>query len=169
MSFETLIIILIIIALIIYLYNKKEKNVLFNGKTNEQKTTNKRIEPVYYEAKKYLTPSEYVFYHKLINVSDEFIVIPQISLSSIIKKVNGKYRNELNRIIDFGIFDKNFNLLLLIELNDSSHNLPNRIDRDLKVKKILEDCYIKLITFHTKYPNEQNYVTKRVLENIKTL
>lgn len=170
MNFETFLFIIILIILIIYFKNKKQNNIN-NTKShtiNEQITTSKRIEPIYYEAKSYLTPNEYVFYHKLINVSNDYIVIPQIPLASIVKKINGRYRSELNRIIDFGIFDKNFNLLLLIELNDASHNKPNRIDRDLKVKKILDDCYIKLITFHTKYPNNQEYVTKRILENIKT-
>lgn len=170
MNFETFLFIIIIIILIIYFKNKKQKNNINNTKShtiNEQIITSKRIEPIYYEAKSYLTPNEYLFYHKLINVSNDYIVIPQIPLASIVRKINGKYRSELNRIIDFGIFDKNFNLLLLIELNDASHNKPNRIDRDLKVKKILNDCYIKLITFHTKYPNNQEYIAKRVLENIK--
>lgn len=116
----------------------------------------------YYEIKNYLTPNEFAFYHKLLNVNENFIIIPQVPLSSIVKKVNGKYQNELNRIIDFGIFDKNFRLLLLVELNDASHNQINRRDRDLKVKKILDDCFIKLLTFYTKYPNEQEYITKRI-------
>ena len=118
----------------------------------------------YYEIKNYLTPNERLFYHKLCNINENFIIIPQVPLSSIVKKVNGKYQNELNRVIDFGIFDKNFMLLLLVELNDPSHNQINRRDRDLKVKKILDDCFIKLLTFYTQYPNEQEYITKRIHE-----
>ena len=160
---------LLLITYIIWTIYRKMK-----GKTNQINYTNgnatynqstKNIQPEpYYEIKPYMTTSEFVFYHKLLKVNENFIIIPQIPLSAIIKKINGKYQNELNRIIDFGIFDKNFNLLLLIELNDSSHNEINRKDRDLKVKKILNDCYIKLLTFYTKYPNEQEYISNRINE-----
>lgn len=123
----------------------------------------------YYEIKNYLTPTERLFYHKLCNISENFVIIPQVPLSSIVKKVNGKYQNELNRVIDFGIFDKNFRLLLLVELNDSSHKQLNRRDRDLKVKKILDDCFIKLLTFYTQYPNEQEYINKRIYEALNII
>ncbi len=58
------------------------------------------------------------------------------------------------------------NILLLIELNDSSHNKNVRKDRDLKVKKICNDANIKLITFYTKYPNEKDYVINRIKQEI---
>ena len=77
------------------------------------------------------------------------------------------YINELFKNIDFAIFDKDYkNVLLLIEINDSTHNKINRKDRDLKVKKICNDCNIKLITFYTKYPNEKEYVLKRIKEEL---
>ena len=55
-------------------------------------------------------------------------------------------------------------LLLLIELNDKSHSNIKRRDRDLKVKKILNDCNIPLLTFYTYYPNEKQYVLDRIIK-----
>lgn len=158
---------LIYIMYLIYKKRNRNKQVVANINDEEKRSTSLSYnQEAYYEIKNYLTPNEFLFYHKLLNVNDNFIVIPQVPLASIVKKVNGKYQNELNKIIDFGIFDKNFRLLLLIELNDSSHNQINRKDRDLRVKKILDDCFIKLLTFYTKYPNDQEYITKRINETL---
>ena len=120
-----------------------------------------------YDKKAFMTKCEYDFYLKLLDLESEYRVIPQINLATIIKKTSGKYINELFKNIDFAIFDKDFkNVLLLIELNDSSHNANNRKSRDLKVKKICEEAGIKLITFYTNYPNEKNYVINRIKKNI---
>lgn len=71
-------------------------------------------------------------------------------------------------MVYFAIFDKEFSkILLLIELNDNTHNKLNRKDRDLKVKKICNDAGIKLITFYTKYPNEKQYVLNRIKEELE--
>ena len=67
-----------------------------------------------------------------------------MNLASVIQKENTKYRTELFRNIDFGIFNKDFELLLLIELNDKSHIQRNRKIRDRKVKNILKECNIPL-------------------------
>lgn len=122
-----------------------------------------------YVKKPLLTERERVLYHKTLASIElfGFRVIPQVNLATIIDKVNNeKYRNELFRNIDFGIFDKEFNPLLLVEFNDSSHNRPDRRSRDNKVKNITEQAGIKLITFWTKYPNELIYVHKRILDEL---
>lgn len=121
-----------------------------------------------YKRKEFMTPSELIFYQTLKALEPEYKVIPQVNLASIIKKVNKGYINELFKNIDFAIFDNEFKkVLLLIELNDSTHNQINRKDRDLKVKKICNDANIKLITFYTKYPNEKEYVINRIKSEIE--
>jgi len=55
----------------------------------------------------------------------------------------------------------------LIELNDKSHQNKQRIKRDKKVKNICNKAKIPLICFYTDYPNEDNYVINRILDNIK--
>lgn len=51
---------------------------------------------------------------------EDYIVLPQVNLASIInKKENSKYRTELFRDVDFAIFSKDFQkLYLLIEINE---------------------------------------------------
>lgn len=95
----------------------------------------------------------------------------QVPLSSIIEKdkeFEKEYQNELNRIIDIGIFDKNTSYpLLLIEINDSTHHRKDRKIRDAKVKNICDQAGIKLIAFWTEYSNTEEYIFNRVNSNIK--
>lgn len=127
---------------------------------------------MYQKRKKFMTYNERIFYNKLIELEDEYNlkIQPQINLATIIKKKNNNYYkrvNELFRNIDFGIFSKNYNdLLLLIELNDKSHNKKERKLRDEKVKDIVKEAGIKLITFHTNFPNKEEYVKNRILKEI---
>ena len=128
--------------------------------------TSKEI--IYYK-KKIMTDNEIAFFNKFRELNAKYIIIPQVNLASIIEKRGGKYHSELFRNIDFGIFDKNYNLLLLIELNDKSHTNIKRKDRDLKVKKILSDCQIPLLTFYTYYPNEKGYVLNRIVKALNEI
>ncbi len=57
--------------------------------------------------------------------------------------------------------------MLLIELNDSTHDTYERKQRDIKVKNICENCGLELMKFYTKYPNEKEYVINRILKKIK--
>ena len=121
-------------------------------------------EETIYTRKKLMTDYEYKFYNILKELEDNYTIVPQLNLAAVVKKINNnRYYSELFRNIDFAIFTKDYQeLLLLIELNDQSHNNYNRKDRDLKVKKICNDIGVKLMTFHTKYPNEKAYVINRI-------
>ena len=117
-----------------------------------------------------MTDYERYFYNIFVELEQEFMikVVPQVGLSTIVKKeVNNKYISELFRNIDFAIFDKDYKeVLLLIEINDSTHNTRKRIVRDKKVEKILEDAGIRLIKFYSNYPNKYDYVKPRVRKEI---
>jgi len=77
-----------------------------------------------------------------------------------------RYQNELYRNIDFGIFDKDYNILLLIEINDYSHQQNNRQKRDMQVKNITSQAGIKLIVFYTNKPNKPEYIIERILREL---
>ena len=125
------------------------------------------IKKNFYYLKNIMTASEYNFYLKLKEREKDYIIHPQLNLASIVmKKSTERYASELFRNIDFSIFDKNYNLKILIELNDSSHNKIYRKERDLKVKNICNEINVPLITFYTNYPNEKDYVINRVLQEI---
>ena len=141
---------------------------LFGIKDDED--VEKATTDIKYEKKPIMSDYEIMFYNRMKDLETEYNIVPQLVLSSVVdKKSKQKYRSELYRIIDFAIFSKDYSkLLLLIELNDNTHNQRKRKDRDLKVKKICNSAKIKLITFYTKYPNEKDYIIIRIKKEIET-
>ena len=101
------------------------------------------------------------------SAGENYTVQPQVNLATIIEKQGDfKYQNELYRNIDFGIFDENYNIVLLIEINDETHNEPSRKKRDAKVRDISKIAGIPLITFYTKYGVNQKYIDEKIHEII---
>jgi hypothetical protein len=118
-----------------------------------------------YIGKDLMTEVEKAFYNSLTEIVDSsFIIQPQINLATIIKKESAiPFQNELYRNIDFGIFRRtNYELLLLIELNDKTHNDYKRKLRDNKVKEICNKAKIPLITFWLSMPNTKEYISNRI-------
>ena len=93
----------------------------------------------------------------------------QVSLASVIRKESHqKFQNELNRIVDFAVFNEDYTeLLFLIELNDSTHNQKERKKRDYKVHFICKQAGIKIMTFYTYKSNEKGYVQNRIRDELK--
>ena len=97
-----------------------------------------------------------------------YTVQAQVNLASIIEKTdNSKFQNELYRNIDACIFDTYFRPIALIEINDSTHNNPSRIERDKKIAMICEEAGIPLIRFWTKYGVNYEYMRKKIAEAIE--
>ena len=111
---------------------------------------------------------EYKFYNILKELEHNYAIIPQLNLASIIyKENNNRYYNDLFRNIDFAIFTKDLKRpLLLIEINDATHEQYKRKDRDLKVQNICNTIWIRLIKFYSTYPNEKDYVLRRVINEL---
>ena len=123
----------------------------------------------YVRKKRLLTPPEQELYAVLKKINPEkYEVIPQTALTNVIdKKTNTSYRNELFRVCDFCFVDKKtFEPLLLVELNDSSHNRADRAERDEKVAAICEDAGLPLITFWMGDDLSPNGVKRAVKRNI---
>ncbi len=144
------------------------KILVFLGLINEKKEIIR--EETIYQKRNLMTNYEYKFYQNIKELEDEYQIVPQLNLAAVTKKINNnRYYSELFRNIDFAIFSKDYQeLLLLIEINDQTHNNYNRRDRDMKVKKICNDIGVKLITFYTKYPNEKTYVINRIKSELGT-
>lgn len=124
-----------------------------------------------YNKKRLMTDIEKYFYNIITkHFNDKYIVVPQVNLASIVnkeKKYKNEYQNELFRNLDFGIFDKETTSpLLMIEINDKTHNYKKRQYRDIKVKEILNTANINLITFYTEYSNKEDYVINRIKDNL---
>ena len=141
---------LVLFYLLVSYFIKLIKRILDNISSRKTSNDHNDIKPnniTTYSQRSLMTPNELSFYNK---------------------HSNDRYRTELFRNVDFGIFTKDYTkLLLLIELNDSSHKNISRRDRDLKVKKILNDAGIPLINFYSNYPNEKEYVINRILKTIE--
>jgi len=93
---------------------------------------------------------------------------PQVNLATVIEKIGEfKYQNELYRNVDACIFDEEDKPIALIEINDETHNQPDRIKRDRKVKCICEEAGIPLVRFWTSYGVNTDYIQKRIIEAIE--
>lgn len=128
---------------------------------NENKTENEIHK---YESKNLATNNEMYFYNIIENhFGNKYKIQTQVNLASIIEKTNNdKFRNELFRNIDIGIFEKEtLRPLLLIEINDKTHLEQKRIKRDEKVKEICKIANIKLITFPA-YENDEDYIIEKI-------
>ena len=154
---------LVILLVILYVFIKIISNKNHTDDNKEIETSIK-----IYKEKPIMTEPEKNFYYKLKNLEPTYKVIPQVSLSSIIEKIENKnYHTDLFRNIDYGIFTNDFSkVLLLIELNDQTHNQPERKKRDIKVHKICQNANIPIMTFYTSYPNETEYVLNRIITEL---
>lgn len=98
------------------------------------------------------------------------IVIIVLIIFMIIKAINQKRKSTVQTTQTFKKTEenteKNNNILLLIELNDISHQQYKRRERDMKVKEIVKQADIKLINFYTDKPNKPEYVTKRIINEL---
>ena len=154
----------IIIIIILLIKNRKKSNEI-----KEIETPNEKSSKTYtYQKKCLMTETEKKFFEAIKqSVGIDYAVQPQINLATIIEKQGDfKYQNELYRNIDFGVFDNSYNVVLLIEINDETHNEPNRKKRDAKVRDISKTADIPLITFYTKYGVNQDYIDEKIHEII---
>ena len=135
---------------------------------NAPKKVNVNVE-TYSKKKRYVSKCEQEYYAVLKNIiQNEYLIYPQVPLSQIVEKVSDNhYHNELFRIIDFCIFSKTFEPLICIEINDDTHHQPERYKRDKKVKEILEEAKIPLITLWTEYGINEDYIEKRLREHLQ--
>ena len=92
-----------------------------------------------------------------------FRILPQIALVSLVDKLNyNSYRNELFRVVDFVIASPEFEPLVVVELNDSSHMRADRRERDRKVAEILQKASLPLVALTPDNVSDVAYVKKAV-------
>lgn len=159
-----------------FLFKKEIKNI-----TPEQITPEpiKTTEPAPEKVREYKVKSslmtrmekEYYATIKAILPEEGYILQPQVNLATIINKISDeRFQNELYRNIDFCIFDSDFKPLVLIEINDQTHNTEkSRQARDYKVKDICQSANIPLVTFWTQYGINAEYIKKRIDEALQII
>ena len=161
------ILVFILVSLIVFSKEIKKRKFKYSNKNYNEEKLLRHINKVNYTQKPMLTSSEKKLFFKLKEiVEDKYFLACQVNLASIIY-TDYKYKSELFRNIDFGIFDKKtLKIILLIELNDETHKTAERYTRDLKVRRICEKANIPLLTLYSGYPNEINYIQKRIKQII---
>ena len=110
----------------------------------------------------FLSNGEASFYHVLKTmVGDQLIVCPQVSLAALFFVPRGEaYQTYLNKIdrkrVDFLLCDsKTLKPVLAIELDDSSHEHPNRQERDAFVEQVFQTAQLPLV----RVPAQRAYNT----------
>lgn len=137
------------IALKIALMNLKKAKKIQNKNKAKHKTTDYSNS---YQKKYLLTKNEYYEYKQLKTILDkyEMIICPKVRLLDIIEPLQGdNFKGALAKVqskhVDFVICDKNLFIKGIIELDDNSHNAPDRIERDRFVDEILTNVGYKII------------------------
>lgn len=105
-----------------------------------------------------MTQAETRFFQILTEaIGDGYYVFPQVHLSSILEhRIHGQnwwaaFHHINRKSVDFVICDKKtVRPLAAIELDDWSHNLDHRKDRDREVERIFEGAQLPLIRFDGK-------------------
>lgn len=97
-----------------------------------------------------------------------YLLQPQINLASVIRRTDGfRFQNELYKNVDAGVFNKDYLPIILIEINDATHKIAERKERDEKVRAICEEAGIPLVTFWTSDGVNVAYINKRIAEGIE--
>ena len=152
-------IILIIIAFIFKIIDSKLKNRTNKSNNN----TNSNVPLPYHKVNSFFTDNEKGFFNILHNISLKYntILFSKVRLADIIymkniDKSNIKYWNKIkSKHVDFIVCSPNkFEILFIIELDDSTHNRKNRIDRDEFVDKAL--FTVNLPIFHIEVSDNYN-------------
>ena len=140
MDSNTAVIVLGVAALIII--------ILLLGKSSNKK------ENLPYHMTYLLTKNEYAFYKRLTKVTEPLglQILAKIRLADLVEVDSGMPHNEWNRYfskirskhIDFAIAD-DMKVIILIELDDSSHQRQDSIERDQFKNNVLEKTGYTLV------------------------
>ena len=122
-----------------------------------------------YRKKQFLmTTSEYKFFQVLDKaVDNKYCIVPQVVLADIVEildgyKWNKSYRSKIDKkTLDFVLFNKNgYTPYMVIELDDKSHERPDRVNNDHFKDEILKKVGIKLVRIKTAYNYNVEEITK---------
>lgn len=97
-----------------------------------------------------MNKSEQAFFYELKKQLPEgYHIFPNMRIADMIRAVDGKgFYNRRNKIlpkhVDFLVCDRYFKPVVAIEVNGSSHNRADRIDRDDQVTQIFADAKLPL-------------------------
>lgn len=83
---------------------------------------------VYCKAKNLLTNNEKEFFNRILKAVPEYYIFPQVSLGALLQvdtdktKMAGAHNKFNKKIADYVVVDSNFNVVVIIELDDRTHD-----------------------------------------------
>ena len=120
----------------------------------------------------FLTKAEHDFYDALVQaVGQDYIIFAQVHLPTLLdEKVVGQnwkaaFRHVSQKSVDFVLCDKAYiSPKLAIELDDKSHDRPDRQDRDIEVERILKSAGMPLL----RIQNHGTFNPQDIAQKIRT-
>lgn len=112
-----------------------------------------------YKKKDFLmSRAEHELFDILVDLIDgKYYIFPQVHLNAMLdhkivgQNWNAAFRHIDEKSVDFVLCDKKYiKPLLVIELDDKTHELENRKSRDAEVERILNDTQIPLLRLQNK-------------------
>lgn len=161
----------LLIGCMAYLCHKKlsskiEKKKPFPRAINTQEKDQINQYSQFYQRKLLFTKNEYFEFMKLVSFAkaNQLEVMAKVRLLDLIEP-RSEYRRDkkfLYKIqakhVDFVVTDEKYRVIAIIELDDNSHNLPDRVQRDIFVNEVLRGVGYNVI--HTRS------ITNEVLQGI---
>ncbi len=96
--------------------------------------------------KRPLTMNEQPMFIRLIEALPEYGVLAQVAFSSFMTAKGYATRNLFNRkVADFVVIDKNFNIVAIVELDDSSHK--GQEDNDAERDALVNEAGFRVIRY----------------------
>ena len=120
--------------------------------TNDNNDQTKKSQYKYY-AKPYVMTSRENECFKILNeiFGSKWFVVPQVHLSALLdyrvkgQNWNAAFRHINGKSVDFVLIGKeSYKVICVIELDDSTHNKPERKERDVEIERIFNQAKIPL-------------------------
>lgn len=141
----------IVVAIMFAAFLWYQLDNLKKQQTQEQEEP-KTNEPMPYTAAKLLTRREYAFFKALQPLAQKYnlMICPKIRLADLVSVPQGtkeaKWFNYIKaKHVDFTLCDMDLRVKLIIELDDSTHDRPDRQTRDDFVDRVFQQINIKLL------------------------
>jgi len=122
----------------------------------------------------FMTRAEHEFFDVLTKaVGADFLIFAQVHLPTLIDhKIKGQnwrgaFRHISEKSVDFVLCDKSYiSPKLAIELDDKSHERPDRQTRDNEVERILKDAGLPLLRIENHGRFNQNEIYQQIKSKI---
>ena len=141
----------IVVAIMFAAFLWYQLDNLKKQQTQEQEEP-KTNEPMPYTAAKLLTRREYAFFKALQPLAQKYnlMICPKIRLADLVSVPQGtkeaKWFNYIKaKHVDFTLCDMDLRVKLIIELDDSTHDRPDRQTRDDFVDRVFQQINVKLL------------------------